>query len=85
MALCVLSHLYVSYKKMAAKKKLANAYRRENFDPKDIKQDLAFFQNLLSRVHPDQISTFPLAVCRSENDRKAIMAHRIARLNQDLN
>ncbi len=70
-ALCVLSHLYVSYKRMAAKKRLANAYRRESLDPEEIRQDLTFFRGLLQRVHPDQIATFPLGDIEQEMEELA--------------
>ena len=64
--LSVSSHLYISYKKTVAEKKLAQAYQQTHFNPEEIKQDLDFFQDLLDRVHPDQISTFPLGDIESQ-------------------
>ena len=56
----LLSHFFVSYRKSVSEKKLTQSYEQTEFNSEEIKEDLEFFQDLLTRVHPDQISSFPL-------------------------
>jgi len=60
------SHFLISYQKMKTEKKVAQAYQKNSFTPEEVRQDIAFFQDLLNRVHPNPVSAFPLNDIRSE-------------------
>jgi len=54
------SHFLISYQKAKAKKRVAQAYKKNNFTAQEIQQDIAFFQDLLNRVHPEPVPEFPV-------------------------
>ena len=66
LVLSIVSHLYVSYNKNAIKKQQMQAHNKSHFTPEEIKQDLDFFQDLMQRIHPAPIDSFPLNDIDSE-------------------
>lgn len=58
--LSLTSHFYISLQKAGAEKQRQISYARGSFAPKEIREDIAYFQSLLERVHPREIASFPL-------------------------
>ncbi|MEM7134060.1 MAG: S41 family peptidase [Chloroflexota bacterium] len=56
----LLSYLYFASQKRAAEQEREESYQQIDFSPEEIKEDLDYFQDLMKRVHPDQMPTHPL-------------------------
>lgn len=54
------SHFYIGLQKAEAQRRQQESHARENFTPEEIREDIAYFRSLLERVHPREISSFPL-------------------------
>ena len=54
------SHFYIGLQIAEAQRRQQESYARENFTPEELREDIAYFRSLLERVHPREISSFPL-------------------------
>jgi len=59
------SYFYISSQQATAQRQLQQSSTRKNFDPAEIREDIAYFQYLLDRVHPHAIPSFPLGHAQS--------------------
>jgi len=58
--LSVVSHLVMAWQVKASNKNLEKIYLKDNFSVEEILADIAFYENMLQRVHPDEIAAIPL-------------------------
>jgi len=58
------SHFYIFLQTAEAQRQLQKSYATESFTPEEIREDIAYFQSLLERVHPRTIPSFPLGDAR---------------------
>ena len=64
--LSILSHFIVSYINADTDKKLPESYKKNYFTATELNHDLNYFKNLLARVHPAPIPSFPLKDIETE-------------------
>ena len=65
-ALSLTSHLYVSYQESNELDLRAQSLEKRNFTPEELREDITYFADLLARVHPREIPSFPVGDMQRE-------------------